>query len=63
MPLLSFLFQLPTASDTLANVGAYSVPVFNEFFPLAEFALGWILPILVVGFLIFLIIRAFTHHN
>lgn len=52
------LFTMPDATTTLAAVGAWSSPVFNDFLPLIEMVLG----ILIVAFIIFILIRAFMHH-
>lgn len=52
------LFTLPDASTTLAGVGAYSSPIFTDFLPVIYIVLG----VLVVGFILSLIIRAFTSH-
>jgi len=53
------LFTLPDASTTLANVGAYSSPLFSDFLPLIYIILG----VLVIAFLISIIIGAFTKHH
>lgn len=53
------LVTLPDATTTLANVGAYSSAIFSDLLPVAELILGFALPALIVGALIFFIIRAF----
>lgn len=51
------LFTLPDATSTLTAIGAYSSPLFDDFFPLALLIAGILLPILAVT----LIIRIFHH--
>jgi len=51
------LFTMPAASTTLAGIGAYSSPVFDDFYPILLLLAGVIIPVLAVG----LIIMLFRH--
>jgi hypothetical protein len=46
------LFTLPDATSTLAQVGAYSSPIFSDLFPLVALIVGVLLATLVVKLLI-----------
>lgn len=52
-----FANSIPTATATIANVGAYSSPFFNEFLPIIYVSLG----ILVGASLVVFIVRSVTH--
>jgi len=52
MPLFGVLITLPSASTTLAGVGAYSEPLFTEFLPIIYLVLGILIPVLVAVLII-----------
>jgi len=52
---------LPDATTTLTATAAWSQPVFNGLLPYAELAIGLIIAVGIVGFLIFAVARAFNH--
>jgi len=46
------LFTLPAASTSLAAIGEYSSPMFDEFLPLVYLVLGILIPVLVATIII-----------
>jgi hypothetical protein len=58
MPFLNF-FTLPTATSTLASVGAWSAPFFDELIPAGYLVAGFLVGGILVNFVIIGIIRAF----
>jgi len=59
MFLVGVLATLPSATSTLAQVGAWSSPIFDELWPFGVFAIG----VFLGFFLIKYIIGLFRHHN
>jgi hypothetical protein len=56
--LLLSLIELPSATGTIAMVGAYSNPWFAELLPIGLMLVGIIIAPLLIGFLIFAMLRA-----
>lgn len=54
-----FLATLPSGTSTLAQIGAYSSPVFDDLLPFAVFAAGLIVGVALVAFIIVSVGRAF----
>lgn len=50
---LGVLFQFPTATDFLAGVGAWSLPLLNEFWELIYILLGFGIIFFILKFFVF----------
>lgn len=46
------LATLPSASSTLAQIGAYSSPLFDDLLPFAILAIGFFVGIFIIRFII-----------
>jgi len=52
-----FANSIPAATTTIANIGVYSSPFFDEFLPIIYISLG----ILVGASLVLFLVRSITH--
>jgi len=52
MPFFGVLITLPSASTTLAGIGAYSSPLFDEFLPVIYLVMGILIPVMVTVLII-----------
>lgn len=57
--LYGLLATLPSGTSTLAGIGEYSSPLFEDLLPFALFAMGIIAGVALVGFLINIVRTAF----
>jgi len=56
------LFTLPSASSLLSDIGSTSEPVFQEFLPIATLAIGFLLGLFAIVFIVMLIARVVKNH-
>jgi len=55
------LATLPNPGDMLTSVGVWSSPLFNDLLPFAIYAIGFIVGIFLVRFIIHMVVEALHH--
>jgi len=61
--MLGLLFTLPAPNELLSAVGSTSEPVFGEFLPVAELAIGFLFGVFAIVFIVMLIAKVVRDHS